>query len=95
MDRNKIYYIEWHDAHCDGRWFTDRDVQEFIDKERCICQEVGWILSETKTEIVLACRKLKWKKDGDAEWGMLQKIPKAWIRRKVLINLKHRTGQPK
>jgi len=87
MDRNKIYLVEWHDAHSSGGWHTESQVKEFISKDRCICQEVGWILSETKDEIVMAARKLKWREDGTDEWGLLQKIPKAWIRKKVIFRI--------
>ena len=87
MDRDKIYLVEWHDAHSDSGWHTDSQVEEFIHQDRCICQEVGWILSETEDEIVMASRKLKWKKDGAPEWGLLQKIPKAWIRKKVIYKV--------
>ena len=88
VDRERIWLIEWHDAHSGNGWFSDEQVKKFIDRERCICYSVGWILSESKKEIVVAERKLKWREDeGDHEWGMLQKIPKAWIRKKVLLKL--------
>ena len=86
--RKTIYLIEWQDAHSASKWHTDDEVKEFIEEDMCICLESGWILSETKDEIVIACRMLKWKKDSDPEWGMLQKIPKAWIRKKVIWKLK-------
>lgn len=84
----KIWLIEWHDAHSAPGWHSKFEVERFIKQDRCICQNVGWILSETKDEIVLACRRMKWAQEGDTEWGMLQKIPKAWIRKKVICNLK-------
>ena len=90
VDKKKIYFIEWHDAHADGGWHSPGEVDKFINKEQCICQEVGWLLSETKDEIVMASRTLRWTKstDGTPEWGLLQKIPKAWIKKKLLIRMK-------
>jgi len=80
-----VYFIEWHDAHSNGGWFSKNELENFINKDKCICQEIGWILNEDKDVIVLACRRLKWAEDGDAKWGMLQKIPKAWLRKKKLL----------
>ena len=89
VNKKKIYFIEWHDAHASAGWHLPEEVDKFIDHERCICQEVGWLLSETKNEIVMASRTLKWTKEGSGipEWGLLQKIPKAWIRKKLLIRI--------
>lgn len=82
-----IYLIEWQDAHSSSGWHSNHELDDFIKQEKCICMNVGWILSETKDEIVLASRRLKWREKAiDPEWGSLQKIPKAWIRKKVIFN---------
>ena len=83
----KIYLIEWQDAHANSGWFTYEEANEFIKQDKCICQEVGWILSETKDEIVLAGRTMQFTNE-DRIWGTLHKIPKAWIRKKIIFNLK-------
>lgn len=79
---NDIYVVEWHDAHSDSAWLSNNEVEKFIKKEKCICINTGYILSETKDEIVLASRKVKWSIEGDCQWGMLQKIPKTWVLKK-------------
>ena len=85
-DNGKIYYIEWQDAHTGSGWYDNTEVEKFIISEKCICQEVGWILSETKEELVIACRKLKWaEKTNSSEYGLLQKIPKAWVKKRILL----------
>lgn len=84
-EKPKLFLIEWHDAHSGSGWYNDDEVVKFINKEKCICSEVGWLISESKDEIVVACRRMKWKEEGDAEWGMLQKIPKSWIRKKEIL----------
>ena len=81
----RLVLVEWHDAHSDGGWLNKRDLEDFLNRDKCICQNVGWLISETKDELVLGCRKMKWAEDGDEEWGMVQKIPKAWIRIKKII----------
>mgnify|MGYP007031187538 CR=1 FL=1 len=88
IDKSRVWLIEWHDAHSASGWHLKHEVERFVNRERCICQNIGWILSETKDEIVLAGRRLKWVEDGDAEWGMLQKIPKAWIKKRFLFKFK-------
>ena len=89
MTRNdNIYLIEWHDAHSGSGWYRKEEVKKFIDEEKCIVRETGWIISETKDEIVLACRRLKWTEhsiSNTEQWGMLQKIPKSWIRKRLLL----------
>lgn len=87
MNKSKIYLVEWQDAHSVAGWHTNESIKKFIDEERCICINIGWILHEDKDEIVMAHRKLKWSETGDDEWGLLQKIPKTWIRKKVILKL--------
>jgi len=85
VKKNKnIYLVEWHDAHSTSSWHLKDEVEKFIQKEKCIVISLGWILHESKDEIVMASRKMKWAEDGDSQWGMLQKIPKTWIRKKVI-----------
>jgi len=86
MNKNKIYFIEWQDAHANSGWFSPEATEKFI-KEKCICQEVGWIISENKNQIILAARTIQFTGE-DIQWGMLHKIPKAWIRKKIIFNLK-------
>lgn len=80
----KLYYVLWHDAHSSAAWHTEREVSEFLNEERCLVEQVGWLISQDKHEIVLGARRCKWKKAGDPDWGMLQKIPKNWIKKKTL-----------
>lgn len=84
IKKPKLYLVEWHDAHSESGWKTDKEVDEFIKTDRCFVINVGWILNETKDEIIMACRRLKWKEDGSPEWGMMQKIPKAWIKKREI-----------
>jgi len=88
MNKSKIYLIEWHDAHSAAGWHTDEEMKKFINQDKCIAVNVGWILNETKDEIVIGSRTLKWNDKDTCEWGMLQKIPKAWIKKKVIYKFK-------
>ena len=85
VDRNKIYYVEWHDAFSSAGWHSPEQLEDFINLGKCICHEVGWILYETKDEITMAARRTSIAESY--EWGLLQKIPKAWIKKKICFNL--------
>lgn len=87
-DRSKIWFVEWHDAHTHSGWHSDQDVEAFIKEEKCIIQEVGWIVAENKDEIVMSSSRAKFSESQDvSEWGTLQKIPKAWIKKKACYTL--------
>jgi len=81
---DKIWLVEWQDAHSNGGWLSNERLTEFIEAEKCICITVGWILKETKDDIIMASRTLKWAEDDDYNWGQVQKIPEAWIRKIVI-----------
>jgi hypothetical protein len=78
----KLIYIKWQDACSNSGWFKgDNEVEEWCKEEMWIVEQVGWLYKETKKEIVLICRK-----DGDKKtpgYGMLQKIPKTWILKRI------------
>ena len=63
-----VHLVEWHDAHSASGWFSKKEVDDFIKKERCICINIGWIIHESKDEIVMACRTMKYSEDGDSQY---------------------------
>ena len=82
MVENKLIYIEWHDAFATGAWCTRHQLDEWKQGE-FIVREVGWLIEETDKQIILAGRHNP-EDNGDAEqWGLLQKIPKTWIRKRI------------
>ena len=86
LDNGKIYCIEWQDAHSRSGWVTSDELDSFINKDRCIIRQVGWILSENKNEIVMASQRvIEADKNNLCEWGLLQKIPKAWIKKRIIL----------
>ena len=84
--KNNIYLVEWQDAHSNSGWMTKQEVDDFINQEKCIIRQTGWILSETESEIVISSRRtIEAEKNNLCEWGMLQKIPKAWVKKRILL----------
>ena len=88
----KLIYIKWLDAHSSGGWHTPESLQDFLDKEECVVENVGWVFYEDKKEICMCARRIAWDRDTtpkESEFGMLQKIPKSWIiDRKILMEPK-------
>ena len=82
MNKNKLYLVEWEDAHIEDSWIPEADVDRFIKKDLFLCQDVGWILHEDDKCLVMASSK-----NNALQWGALKKIPKGWIRKKRLLKL--------
>jgi hypothetical protein len=87
-DKQKLYYIQWQDAHANGAWFTVDQLVETINRQIWVCEEVGWIVYEDDSEVHIVARRGMWLATEDynvVEYGMYQRIPKAWIMKKRLI----------
>lgn len=87
----KLLYIEWMDACGAAHWQTQEDLRDWIDNASPIINQVGWLYEENDKFIVLVSRMGTHIYDGDNEieksYGMAQKIPKTWIRkRKILMS---------
>lgn len=62
------------------------DAREWGAASQWTVQEMGWVIEETEEYLVFATRH----KAEDAmtypRYGHLQKIPKTWIRKRILLN---------
>ena len=83
----KLIYIQWQDAHSTSGWHTKEQLEKVIAQEACIVEQVGWLVHEDDKSITIISRKLLWKLDNTSEFGMVQNIPKAWIKKRKVINL--------
>ncbi len=85
-----IIYIQWMDAHNNTGWFTDDDVDDWA-KGDWYCNDVGYLIRETKRFLVFAQRhEPDGHANGQEQWGGLHRIPKTWVRsRRILGYLKH------
>ena len=79
----KLVYIEWHDAFANIGWLTKKEMEDIADTEECIVKECGWIYKETKKEIVLFARYMPDGKGFIEQFGLVQKIPKTWIKKRI------------
>jgi len=78
----KLIYIEWHDAFGSHQWQTNGEIENW-KKGEFIIREVGWVIEETKKQIILAGRNNVADNGDPEQWGSLQKIPKTWIRKTI------------
>ena len=85
----KLIYIEWEDAIANSSWHTEKELEAWAKCNNSIIKEVGWLYKETKTHIVLIGRWLEeYEKESEYKsFGLLQKIPKTWIRKRKLLKI--------
>lgn len=70
----KLMYVEWVDAVADVGWDYEVEATKIS-----LVKSVGWLVRETKDEIVLAADY----SDGDTNRRMA--IPKSWVRNKKAL----------
>lgn len=84
MKKYPIVYVEWDDAVSAPAGWID-DFYEWKETSDFIIKEVGFLLEENKKEVFLA----GFIKDEDANTverhGNVRRIPKGWIRKKILL----------
>jgi len=85
--KTPIIYIEWMDSHSNHSWYTNEEMDQWA-KGVWYCNDVGYLVRETKMQLVLAQRHEP-AGNGTAsekeQWGGLHKIPKTWIRNRRLL----------
>ena len=82
----KLIYVEWQDAFSNATWFREEELKEWWENEIWV-QQTGWIIHEDKRRITLATR-LTWDSFEKVwRYGMLQNIPKTWIRKRVAYRI--------
>ena len=82
----KLIYIQWEDAIANSSWKSKSELDKWVSEDNMIIEEVGWVYEETKKYIVLVSRISKWNhNENDVEFGLTQKIPKTWIRKRKIL----------
>lgn len=85
LNNHPLYLILWRDAQTDADWTEKDKTEEWAEKD-CLVYEIGWIVKETKSHIVV-CSQIS--KDGDL--GTKTKIPIGMLIDKQKINAKVRS----
>lgn len=84
-EKQRLYYIKWQDAHHLAGWMSLEQLQNEVDKGMWIAEEVGWIVYDDEKEVHIVARRGLWTAGDTPEYGMYQRIPKAWILKKRII----------
>lgn len=79
--KHKLYIIKWQDAHSNSGWFTLNDLQKEMNNSEIVCETIGWIVYEDKSEVHVVSRRLEDYRPNEVryEYGLYSRIPKAWI----------------
>jgi hypothetical protein len=87
----KLIYVEWEDAAGVHHWQPLDDALDWAANNNTLIRQVGWVIEENPRYIVLVGRLGRAIFDSDEEddvsVGMVQKIPKTWIRKRKAIKL--------
>lgn len=80
VDKYPLVLVQWNDAQSDAGWGEIKDIEKWAG-EKYIVNEVGWLISKTKTHIVITSEI-----GSDGDIGNRTKIPNGWIiSKKVLV----------
>jgi hypothetical protein len=75
----KCYYFEWFDATSRSTWETKEEAFTWFKEDNCWISHCGWLMYKDKHTLGFCSRKSKFVSGLDT-FGMLQKIPKTWIK---------------
>lgn len=83
----RLIYLEWADSISNTGWKTREETLDWArNADEWIMRNVGWVVHEDIKQLVLASRWSPESNDHEEQLGLLQKIPKTWIKKR--INLK-------
>ena len=86
----KLIYLQWADATspAENHWREIEEAKQWAKEDDYWIEQVGWVLEENEKYILLACQKSITVSGVQVEqFGLLQKIPKTWIRKRKNITL--------
>jgi len=76
----KLVKIDWVDASMVGEgWSELDDVKVYVQNAKCVCSNVGWVLEESKEQIVIVAALQKNSDFDEFNRGaQIFAIPKQW-----------------
>ncbi len=78
-NNRELVYIEWRDAMVKlSTWSSIEDCIEWADSSEGLVKEIGWIINETDSYLLLASRTGEINQD-EPDLGGVFKIPKGCI----------------
>jgi hypothetical protein len=92
VTRYPIVAIEWVDAHADSGWMSIPEAEK-LAKAEWYCTDVGILIKETPKVLVFAQRLSPPFQDGQLQIGSLHRIPKTWVRRRIVLGYLKANGR--
>ena len=87
--KDKLIYIEWTDAHTNtASWRTEEEAKLWAKETDWIIRECGWVIEETEEYLAIATALKPENEYEEKQYLNLHKIPKGWIKKKVIIKNK-------
>jgi len=77
MKKYRLAIIYWEDALNRQSWHTEEELDEFVTDKGFECENVGWIVRETKNAVFIASRK----GDVHEQYGLIQRIPRGMVKK--------------
>jgi len=79
IEKPYLVYLEWMDAVASSRWMKYDEVLEWVNANLVPIKEVGWLLHQDDTCIVLGSRRHDYEDGTIFEVGQIEWIPRAWV----------------
>lgn len=82
----KPVYVKWIDSSSLSNNWEDGEIAKDFIKDKCIIKQVGYILNEDDTYLLLVSRISSFTKSGTKGYGDVFKIPKVCILKRKVIS---------
>jgi hypothetical protein len=87
----RVVYLEWEDASSRSGWMNIDDVEEYLRGQHLV-RHVGYLLSDTGRTVLIAG---SWTPEDEwttEQFGNITRIPKTWIRQRVVLGTATASG---
>lgn len=79
-----MVYVRWTDAISNTHgWMQLEDAIDWAAGVEWLVETVGWVLKETKEFLLIGAQRGEFIPGEGYQYGLLQKIPKTWIKLRV------------
>lgn len=80
----KLVYVEWDDADATAHWMDTRELEEYV-RAYAPVRHAGFILQETDELLIMAGQWMQADQYGESRYGHVMRIPKPWIRKRIVL----------
>lgn len=80
----KLVYVEWDDADALSRWMHADELDDYVASDKPI-HHAGFLLHEDDRVLLLTGQFVQADDFGDDKFGHVVRIPKPWIRKRIVL----------